>query len=56
MQINHDDQDESFTLARETSKAKNKQAIFDNNEKNKQTKLFSGLDCLPDQLDLFDNP
>jgi hypothetical protein len=29
---------------------------IDNNDRSRQSKLFTGLDCLPGQQDLFDNP
>ena len=44
--------DEPFRLANDQPTAK--PLSFENSERTRQRVLFSGLDCLPGQLDLFD--
>ncbi len=45
--------EEPFTLSREPVKAKGPVSDFESNS-GKQGVLFSGLDCLPGQKDLFE--
>lgn len=44
--------DEIFRLVND--KPKPRPVQFENSERTRQQVLFSGLDCLPGQLDLFD--